>query len=101
MNDIRQYSLDEMAAMLRPIADEYKITGISLFGSRARGDFDDDSDYDLLIDVTDEFSFGDYGAFIIESSRVLGSSVDVITRRSLTDCEFDRRILGEEIRIFP
>ncbi len=101
MNGIKQYSLDEMATMLRPIADEYKITGISLFGSRARGDFDDCSDYDLLIDVTEDFSFGDYGAFIEESSRVLGSSVDVVTRRSLTDCEFDRRILEDEVRVLP
>ena len=99
MNGIRQYSLQEMATILRPIADEYNVTGISLFGSRARGDFDDDSDYDLLIEVTDDFSFGDYGAFIDETSRALGSSVDVITRRSLTDCESDRRILEDEVRV--
>ncbi len=45
------------------------------------------------------FSFGDYGAFIDETSRALGSSVDVITRRSLTDCESDRRILEDEVRV--
>jgi len=100
MKGTRHYSLDEMAAILRPIAYEYKVTGVSLFGSRARGDFTDDSDYDLLIDVADDFSFGDYGAFIDESSRALGSSIDVITRRSLTDCDFDRTILEEEVRVF-
>ena len=45
------------------------------------------------------FSFGDYGAFIDETSRALGSSVDVITRRSLTDCESDRSIPEDEVRV--
>ena len=97
----RQYSLEEMAAILRPIADEYRVTGISLFGSRARGDFNDDSDYDLLIDVADDFSFGDYGAFIEEASKALGSQVDVVTRRSLSDCSLDRRILEDEVCVLP
>lgn len=100
MDHIKQYSLNDLVAIIHPIAQVYKVTGVSLFGSRARGDFSDKSDYDLLIDVEDDFSYGDYGAFIDDVSQALGSPVDVVTRRSLTNCDYDRTILEEEIRIF-
>jgi len=90
----------ELAEIIRPIASQYKVTGVSLFGSRARGDYREDSDYDFLIDVLDDFSFGDHGAFIEDLMEALQTSVDVITRRSLTDCEFDRMILEDAVRVF-
>ncbi len=91
---------EELADIIRPIASQYKVTGVSLFGSRARGDYREDSDYDFLIDVLDDFSFGDHGAFIEDLMEALQTPVDVITRRSLTDCEFDRLILEDAVRVF-
>ncbi|MBE6523461.1 MAG: nucleotidyltransferase [Thermoplasmata archaeon] len=95
----RNFTLEEMAILIQPIAEQYNVIGVSLFGSRARGDFDEDSDYDLLIDVTDQFSYGDYGAFIIDVSDALKTNVDVVTRRSITG-EFKRTVLEDEIHVF-
>jgi uncharacterized protein len=49
---------DELDRMVRQIVAKIDPVAIYLFGSRARGDADADSDYDLLIIVPDEFPEG-------------------------------------------
>ena len=49
---------DELERMVRQIVAKIDPMAIYLFGSRARGDADADSDYDLLIIVPDEFPEG-------------------------------------------
>lgn len=48
------YSFEEIAERVRPIAEKYGLRSVYLFGSYARGDADEDSDVDLLIDDGDE-----------------------------------------------
>lgn len=47
--DEQLFTLDELKGIVGPIASRYNIRRVYLFGSRARGDFDDDSDYDFII----------------------------------------------------
>jgi predicted nucleotidyltransferase len=49
---------DELDRMVRQIVAKVDPVAIYLFGSRARGDADDDSDYDLMIVVPDDFPDG-------------------------------------------
>lgn len=44
--------------MVRQIVERVHPVAIYLFGSRARGDADEDSDYDLMIVVEDDFPKG-------------------------------------------
>lgn len=99
MSDVVNIPLDRLADIISPVAERYHITGISLFGSRARGDNRDDSDYDFLIDVSEEYTFHDRIGFTDEMSDILHCNVDVVTRRSLTDNDFDREILEQAVRI--
>lgn len=46
---------DELERMVRQIVERVDPVAIYLFGSRARGDADEESDYDLLIVVPDDF----------------------------------------------
>ena len=44
--------------MVRQIVEKVDPVAIYLFGSRARGDADEDSDYDLMVVVPDHFPAG-------------------------------------------
>ena len=43
-------TIDDIKKAVAKIAPEYKITKATLFGSRARGNFRDDSDVDLIVE---------------------------------------------------
>ena len=44
-------SVEEFRRVIAPIAEKHGVDGIVLFGSAARGDDNDDSDYDLCVDT--------------------------------------------------
>ena len=100
VSEYGELSLEEIKSILMPIAAKCNVHHVSLFGSRARGDHNPDSDYDFLIDVGENFSYGDYGLFIDQTTEALGKPVDVITCSSLKKNEFDLRILREELNVF-
>lgn len=98
--EIPDLTLQELSELVAPVAAMSNITGVSLFGSRARGDYDLDSDYDFLIDVNDDYRFRDYLRFKDTMSDLLKCDVDVISRRSLKGDRFSQDVLREEIRIY-
>ena len=62
--------LESLGRSISPIAKRCNITGVFLFGSRARGDFDENSDYDLVVDVNDDYDIGDHVRFIDDVSKL-------------------------------
>jgi predicted nucleotidyltransferase len=46
------YTLDEIAERVRPVAEKYNLPAIYVFGSYARGEATEESDVDLLVDIT-------------------------------------------------
>lgn len=77
------------------IAKKYNIDSIGLFGSRARGDFNEQSDYDIFIigniDLNTELRL-EY-----DLEKKLDSEVDVIKINNETDKMFLKNILNEAI----
>jgi uncharacterized protein len=65
---------EELERMVRQIVERVDPVAIYLVGSRARGDADDDSDYDLMIIVGDDFPEGQanvHAAFrAVENRRI-------------------------------
>ena len=47
-------TIDDIKKTISSIADEYHLTKVTLFGSRANGNFREDSDVDLLVEFTTE-----------------------------------------------
>ena len=47
--DGKVFSLDDIKAMVKPIAEKYQVEAIYLFGSYARGEADEESDLDFLV----------------------------------------------------
>lgn len=78
---------DHAIAILRDHAPELKAIGVlsaSVFGSTARGDHGPDSDIDVAVRLSDNFSSGGFDYFgrlddlEQQLSRLLGCKVDVV-----------------------
>lgn len=51
--------------------NKVEITDILLFGSRARGDFESNSDYDILIITKEDLSYSEKRDFLIRLTQLL------------------------------
>jgi predicted nucleotidyltransferase len=73
----------DLAAIVQRIVDCYRPERIYLFGSHARGDARDDSDYDLLVLVPDDASAARRDAALFYANQIglhRGADVVVATR---------------------
>lgn len=78
----RVYKIEEIADIVRPIAESCGAGKIYLFGSYARGEATENSDIDLLIDNGNVHGLRFFG-FCGDLERALKTNVDVITVNSL------------------
>jgi predicted nucleotidyltransferase len=65
---------------LRPEFERHGVVRAWLFGSRARGEVPDSSDWDLLVEFGRPPSFDDYMGLKVRLEDVLGSTVDILVR---------------------
>jgi uncharacterized protein len=95
---------DEIIAKLREAAPALKaegVTGLAIFGSRARGDFREDSDLDLLVEVAPDSRFSLLDLVGVEHiiSDATGIKAQAEMRRSL-EPRFAQRIADDVIEVF-
>ena len=64
---------------------KHRVRELSLFGSRARGDFDTDSDYDFLIDFTPDAGIDlfDFSSIQVHLEEMLHADVDLVPKNDL------------------
>jgi uncharacterized protein len=77
-------------------ASRYGAYNVRIFGSVARGDADEHSDLDFLVDMETGRSLFDLGGLLSELEDLLGHSVDVVTEKGLRD-RIRHRVLQEAI----
>ncbi len=65
------------------IARKHGASNVRVFGSVARGEADEQSDIDLLVDLDRGRTLFDLAALIEELNEVTGCRVDVVTERGL------------------
>jgi len=85
-------------AALREIIARHGVTRPRVFGSAARGEDEEGSDLDLLIDPAPTTTLFTLAALQLDAERLLGVSVDVLTPRSLPRASRDR-ILSEAVPV--
>ena len=83
--------------MLR-IAGRYGARRVRIFGSVARGEADDQSDVDFLVDLDPGRSLLDLGGLQFELEALLGCPVDVVTERGLKP-RIRERVLREAVAV--
>ena len=89
-----QELLEEKRDEILRIAAIHGARNVRVFGSVARGEADDSSDIDLLVDMEPDRSLLDVTAFLAEIRDLLGRRVDVVSEKGLYWL-IRRRILKE------
>ncbi|MCL2712158.1 MAG: nucleotidyltransferase domain-containing protein [Methanomassiliicoccaceae archaeon] len=76
-----KFSIEELKMIVGPIAKEYGVKKVYLFGSMARGDFNEESDYDICIDRGKIDCIFRLSAFSRDLRNAIGDDVDVVTTK--------------------
>jgi len=76
------------------IAERYGATNIRVFGSVSRGEADENSDIDFLVDLESGRSLLDLGGLLMDLEKLLERRVDVVTEKGLRP-RIRERILSE------
>lgn len=75
--------LDKIKMAVVPILKNAGVTKSSIFGSYARGDFNSDSDIDILVDLPKNSSLLDLVRLERKLKSILNIDVDLLTYNSL------------------
>jgi predicted nucleotidyltransferase len=78
------------------IAACYGAHNVRVFGSVARGEADEQSDIDLLVEFEQGRSLLDHAALLLELRKTLGVSVDVVSDRGIKP-RIRERVLREAV----
>lgn len=97
----RRVTVDELRAHhdeIYSIAEKYGVSNIRVFGSVARGEADDNSDLDLVIDVSRGHGYFAMAGFALDVEELLGVFTQVVTPNGIKTRMRDR-ILAEAVAI--
>jgi uncharacterized protein len=83
---------------IHKIARKYGARNIRLFGSVARGDDDQASDVDFLVDMESGRTLFDMGGMLMELQELLGCRVDIVTERGLK-ARIREKVLKEAVQL--
>ena len=93
--DVRELLEGKREEILR-IARAHGARNVRVFGSAARGDADETSDVDFLVEFEPGTSLLQHGAMIAELEELLGRKVDVAPEKTLRE-RVRARVLREAV----
>ena len=76
-------TIDDIKKVIEKIAPEYNLKKVTLFGSRANGNFREDSDIDLIVDFPEGTGLLKHISLKHKLEDIFGLNVDVISRGGL------------------
>jgi predicted nucleotidyltransferase len=79
-------------------AAKYGASNVRVFGSVARGEADEQSDLDLLVNMDNKCSLLHLAGLHIELEELLGCKVDIVTEKGLRD-SMREQVLQEAIEL--
>lgn len=103
------YTIDEIIRKISPVAEQYQLKAVYLFGSYARGQATPDSDIDLLVDTrgTNLNTLMKLGGLYSDLEDALGKPIDLITVSSLEqgeampgEIEFRQNVWKEKVNLY-
>ncbi len=81
-------TIEDIKKTVAKIAPEYNLKKVTLFGSRANGNFREDSDVDLIVDFPQGTTLLNHISLQHKLEDTLGLSVDVISRGGIKEDSF-------------
>lgn len=97
-SDANVYTIEELRAIVAPLAERRSIPIVSVFGSYARGEADAESDIDLLVDRQGGKLFRILGLGT-EVELATGKSVDIFDISELLPGPFRETVLREAVTL--
>ena len=91
--------IERIKSIVAPIAKKHGVEKVWLFGSRARGDANPDSDYDFLISRGQIQSLWDFAGLWDDLEEALSPKVDIVTDTA-EDQAFIEKIRKDEVMIY-
>jgi len=94
-------TFDDLCGIVAPVARKHGILRVYLFGSRARNDSNDQSDFDFCVVTPERYTFVKLISFSQDLERNLGTKVDVVCEEDIYEpfplegILHDRRIVFE------
>ena len=95
MGKVKEYTFEELCQIVGAVAARHGMIRVFLFGSRARGDNTEGSDYDFCILTPDNYGLFEVGGFYADLRDALGTDIDVVCEESLRD-DFSREVLRDK-----
>lgn len=93
------FTMDEIRKKSIPLAKQYGVKRLGLFGSYARGEARDDSDLDFLISTGEMRGLLQYMGFVLDLEDAFGCHVDVVTD-GIEDQDFLNAIKRDEVILY-
>jgi predicted nucleotidyltransferase len=90
--------LKEKRETILCICAKHGARNVRVFGSVARGEADEQSDIDLLVDMEPGRTLLDLGGLLMDLQALLGQNVDVVTERGLKP-RIRERVLAEAVTL--
>lgn len=90
--------LKEKREAILHICAKHGARNVRVFGSVARGEADEQSDIDLLVDMEPGRTLLDLGGLLMDLQALLGQNVDVVTERGLKP-RIRERVLAEAVAL--
>ena len=99
MND-KVFTITDIKALVKPIAEKYNVDEIYLFGSYARDEADQNSDLDFLVFGGQNFKLTMIFSLAEELRAILNKKVDVFEINEINrDSDFYKTIMKERLRV--
>lgn len=97
--DGTRFSIEELRNIVAPIAKEYGVKKVYLFGSAARGDDNENSDYDFCIERGEIDCILILSEFFKDLHDAVGHEIDMVTTKSVGP-EFLNKIMEEGVVLY-
>ena len=94
-----KYTVDEIRNIVAPIAKEYGVDSLYLFGSYSRGNANEKSDIDVRIDKGNIRNLFTLTGFRVALEDALKLPVDIVTS-DISDKNFLKMISDEEVLLY-
>jgi len=95
----KRHTIDELRSIVAPVAQKYEVDKVYIFGSVARGDHNENSDYDFYIESKKMRSAITLSEFYMDLRDAVGSEIDLISTKRI-DPAFLDTIMTEGVILF-
>jgi hypothetical protein len=95
----RRLSIEELRSIVAPVAEKHNVDRVYLFGSVARGDHNENSDYDFCVECPKIRGIFAFSGFFQELRTAVGNEIDLVDMDAIRP-EFLNKIKAEGVVLF-